>query len=258
MIRILIATVLLMTSINAYSLSDDSNEALRLFKAGKYKPALKIVVPKAKQGDKEAQYVLGYIAQNGDRTRKPDIKLAMGWYYSAARQNMPDAQFELAQIYTGWWKKDRRPVAAFRRGDDISGIDDNQYLKESLRYYQDAVTNGHPQAGYALVNLRTEVERYKTDVQHEVTAEPQPQKTEVIHTHYPAYRNDTVNKPSVVIEDPCKLELVSASDILNDAGYKFNGNSAFGGVLAQKAAQKEANSENKRRRAEYNANCRRR
>jgi len=69
-----------------------------LFQKGKYEQAYKLWLPRAEQGDMEAQNYLGVQYCLGLGVRK-NYKEAFRWYEKAARAGMPDAQRNLGDMY---------------------------------------------------------------------------------------------------------------------------------------------------------------
>ena len=80
-------------------------EGFTFYKAGKYKTALKELLPSANGGNADAQYLIGDIYSSGlGVDRKEDYvainnSQAVGWYRKAAVQGHPYAQFALGLMY---------------------------------------------------------------------------------------------------------------------------------------------------------------
>ena len=63
-----------------------------------YKTAYKLIAPLAKQGDADAQYILGRMYENGQGVPQDD-KEAVKWYQLAAEQGDAIAQANLGFMY---------------------------------------------------------------------------------------------------------------------------------------------------------------
>lgn len=102
--------------------------------AGSAKPArVEDILPKAEQGDAQAQNALGKLLLEG-RTGRPDYTEAARWFRQAAEQGLPDAQFNLASLYEAGRGVPR----------DESG---------AVRWNRKAAEGGHAEAQYALALL---------------------------------------------------------------------------------------------------------
>jgi TPR repeat protein len=75
-------------------------EANRVYEVGDYEKAAKLYRPLAKDGNAEAQYVLGMMYRAG-RGVPHDYKEARKWYSLAAEQGHPIAQFYLGWMHAG-------------------------------------------------------------------------------------------------------------------------------------------------------------
>lgn len=80
------------------ALADSLSEANRVYDTGDYGKAAKLYNPLAKNGNAEAQYVLGMMYRAG-RGVPQDYNEAKKWYRLAAEQGHPIAQFYLGWIY---------------------------------------------------------------------------------------------------------------------------------------------------------------
>jgi len=80
------------------ALADPLSEANRVYDTGDYQKAVKLYTPLAKNGNAEAQYVLGMMYRAG-RGVSQDYNEARKWYRLAAEQGHPIAQFYLGWIY---------------------------------------------------------------------------------------------------------------------------------------------------------------
>jgi len=81
-------------------MADSLSEANRVYDTGDYAKAAKLYGPLAKDGNVEAQYVLGMMYRAG-RGVPHDYKVAKKWYLLAAEQGHPLAQFYLGWMYAG-------------------------------------------------------------------------------------------------------------------------------------------------------------
>lgn len=81
-------------------MADSLSDANRVYDAGDYEKAAKLYGALAKDGNAEAQYVLGMMYRAG-RGVTQDYKGARKWYRLAAEQGHPIAQFYLGWIYAG-------------------------------------------------------------------------------------------------------------------------------------------------------------
>ena len=80
------------------AMADALSDATRVYDAGDYEKAVKMYLPLAKNGNAEAQYVLGIMYRAG-RGVPQDFIEARKWYLLAAEQGHPIAQFYLGWIY---------------------------------------------------------------------------------------------------------------------------------------------------------------
>tara|TARA_B110000444_G_C18705988_1_gene531329 strand:+ start:318 stop:644 length:327 start_codon:yes stop_codon:yes gene_type:complete len=67
-------------------------------KQGDFLRASKILEPIAKQGDSNAQYVLGYLYERGKGVSK-NLKKAAAWYELSAVQGNRQSQFAFGSLY---------------------------------------------------------------------------------------------------------------------------------------------------------------
>lgn len=139
--------------------ADDLEDARRAYGAGEFTEASTLLRPLAREGNVEAQYLLGRLYEQGDGVAKDTAEakrlynqaaakghklagerlaifgsaqsgeesVALGWYLPAAKQGDTDAQYNLGYMYeTGW------------------GVSTNE--KEAVRWYHEAANSGHDQA----------------------------------------------------------------------------------------------------------------
>ncbi len=82
------------------AIADPLSDANRVYDSGDYGKAAKLYSPLAKNGNAEAQYVLGMMYRAG-RGVSHDYQEARKWYLLAAEQGHPLAQFYLGWMYAG-------------------------------------------------------------------------------------------------------------------------------------------------------------
>ena len=82
------------------AMADSLSDANRVYDEGDYEKAAKLYSPLAKDGNAEAQYILGMMYRAG-RGVPHDYKEARKWYLLAAEQGHPLAQFYLGWMYAG-------------------------------------------------------------------------------------------------------------------------------------------------------------
>ena len=85
-------------ALTGQAMADSLSEANRVYDTGDYEKAAKLYNPLAKEGNAEAQYVLGMMYRAG-RGVSQDYNEARKWYQMAAEQGHPIAQFYLGWIY---------------------------------------------------------------------------------------------------------------------------------------------------------------
>ena len=76
----------------------DFNDGLRAYAKGDYKTAIKEFQPLAEQGNKDAQFRLGYIYSQGQGVLK-DYRKAVKWFRKAAEQDSAYGQVNLGIMY---------------------------------------------------------------------------------------------------------------------------------------------------------------
>lgn len=77
---------------------DDMSIAYGAYINGDYITALRIIEPLAENGDLRAQYILGYMHENGHVTNQ-DFALAAKWYRMAAKQGDAISEISLGHLY---------------------------------------------------------------------------------------------------------------------------------------------------------------
>ncbi len=77
---------------------DDMSVAYSAYISGDYVTALRIIEPLAEKGDLRAQYILGYMHENG-HVANQDFVLAAKWYRKAAAQGDAISEISLGLLY---------------------------------------------------------------------------------------------------------------------------------------------------------------
>jgi uncharacterized caspase-like protein len=117
-----------------------------------YETSLKVWLPLAADGDRQAQTYVGQIYEKG-LGRPADYAKAAEWYKKAADQNFPPAQTALATLYERGLVGDKpdtvAALALYRKAAQLT---------EAL-VYQSEVTNRDRE----IANLKTELERTRAD-----------------------------------------------------------------------------------------------
>lgn len=139
------------------------DEAVGAYNKGDYATAAKEFRPYAENGQATAQYILGWIFQNGEGVARNDTE-AMKWYAKAAEKGNADAQYALGAYYMSgparddakaahWLRKaadqDRAPAQyllgyLLSRGEGVTHDD-----TESTNWYRKAAAKGYADAQYA-------------------------------------------------------------------------------------------------------------
>ncbi len=141
-------------------------EAVAAYNKGDYGVAAKEFRPFAEQGQATAQYILGWIHQNGEGVTKDEAEAAK-WYLKAGEKGNADAQYALGSLYAagaGVKRDDAEAVKWFRKAADQNKAG-AQYLlgymlsagegaakneTEGTSWYRKAAEQGLPEAQYAL------------------------------------------------------------------------------------------------------------
>lgn len=87
-------------ALTGQAMADALSEANRVYDTGDYEKSAKLYSPLAKEGNAEAQYVLGMMYRAG-RGVPHDYTEARKWYLLAAEQGHPIAQFYLGWMHAG-------------------------------------------------------------------------------------------------------------------------------------------------------------
>jgi len=140
-------------------------EAVNAYNNGDYASAAKEFRPFAEQGQATAQYILGWIFQNGEGVRQ-DYAESARWYAKAAEKGNPDAQYAIGSYFlygTGVGRDTAQAAAWFRKSAE-QGKAGGQYLlgyllsqgdgvsrndQEATSWYRKAADQGYADAQYA-------------------------------------------------------------------------------------------------------------
>lgn len=144
----------------------DWADAVNAYNAGDYATAAREFRPFAENGQAQAQYILGWIYQNGEGVPQ-DYAESAKWYELAAEADNADAQYALGSYYmagAGVPRDDGKAALWFRKAAD-KGKAGAQYLlgyllsrgegvprdeAEGVRWYFKAAEQGYAEAQYAV------------------------------------------------------------------------------------------------------------
>lgn len=161
--RVLLSLVAALAAVPAHA---GWEEAVGAYNKGDYATAAREFRPFAEQGQATAQYILGWIYQNGDGV-KQDLAEAAKWYQKAAEKGNADAQYALGSLYAaggGVKRDDAEAVKWFRKAAEQNKAGAQYILgymlsagegapkneTEGLSWYRKAAEQGLPDAQYAL------------------------------------------------------------------------------------------------------------
>jgi len=96
--RLFILSFLIIPMLMGFPAHADFQKGLKAYDNKDYATALKEFTPLAKQGDADAQYILGVMYDKGQGVTQ-DYKAAVKWYRLAAEQGDASAQFNLGIMY---------------------------------------------------------------------------------------------------------------------------------------------------------------
>ncbi|MDO8692732.1 MAG: tetratricopeptide repeat protein [Sheuella sp.] len=108
-------------------------QGLELYDEGDYTKAFQTLDKLAREGNTQAQQVLGVMYENGQGVKK-DERQAIVWFRQAADANNASAQYLLGSILERQAAGSETPI-------------------ETLKWYRLAATNGHPSAQYRMGQL---------------------------------------------------------------------------------------------------------
>ena len=89
-------------SVGCNSDKSDYDVGITAYERGHYRTALYDFEKRANQGDRVAQFCLGYMSKNG-KGMKVNYQTALDWYTKAVKQNYPPAMNNLAKMYDDGW-----------------------------------------------------------------------------------------------------------------------------------------------------------
>ncbi len=78
--------------------ADGTPDAVAVYKSGDYARAMQLFLPRARQGDPEAEYYVARMYENAQGVAK-DPEQVVKWYELAARHGHPKAQYKMAIGY---------------------------------------------------------------------------------------------------------------------------------------------------------------
>ncbi|MBO6561161.1 MAG: sel1 repeat family protein [Nisaea sp.] len=93
-----VSTIALALAFLAQVVAQDFDRGRQAYDRGDYPTALREWQPLAEQGDRDAQFSLGRMHENGKGVPQSDTE-AINWYRKAAEQGHEQAQFNLGGIY---------------------------------------------------------------------------------------------------------------------------------------------------------------
>jgi TPR repeat protein len=130
----LVTIFLLMLLFGPLQAEEDDQRAGEAMRAGNYAIAYCIWQPRAKAGDADAQYNIGWLYHNGYGLAVDD-RQALYWWQQAAAQNHIDAQFALATLFTHGGRgvpKDINKAIPLYVGTLASGDDEARLILQNL------------------------------------------------------------------------------------------------------------------------------
>ena len=132
MITSRIGVVLFLSCMNVsqFALAASYEEGRKAYISGEYRSAFKILLPLAKQGNSEAQKMLGIMYDYGHGV-KADSEKALVWYLRSAEQGHPAVQYQVG--------------AKYFRGDGV-----RQDYAEAARWWEMAANGGQVDAQFNL------------------------------------------------------------------------------------------------------------
>lgn len=129
------------------------------FDRADYATSLKVWLPKAQEGDAEAQTLVGEIYEKGLGIQ-PDYQAAAVWYQKAADQNFARAQINLGQLYEKGLGVPADLVAAMSWYRRASGLD-----AQGLQFISSVEIAARETEQAELKDLRELVEQQKTELE---------------------------------------------------------------------------------------------
>lgn len=114
--------------------ADTLQDGIEAMNRKEYPRAIRLLEPLAKSGNPVAQLRMGLLHYHGHGVRESDAQ-ALRWFERAARQGLPEAQFQLANMYAYGLA---RPPGS---GDPA---------RVAAQWYFEAARQGHADASYSL------------------------------------------------------------------------------------------------------------
>ena len=203
------------------------DSAITAYNTGDYEKAIRILKPKAEDGEADANYYLGQIYRMG-RGVEPDNSKAKNYYLEAANLDHVDAQRNLGSLY--FFESDvgiENPDAvkwltkAAEKGDAWSqwflgkmyingqGVEKNP--EEAYRWFDAAGKQNHEQARYAAEEIRQQLGLPKTDGLKTDMPESHAQESEMPKSDLAA--SGTTTQTATISEKPVATKPVSELDL---------------------------------------------
>ena len=187
------------------------DSAISAYNAGNYQEAIRILQPRAKAGDADANYYLGQIYRMG-RGVEPDNEQAKLYYLEAANRDHVDAQRNLGSLYFfEAEEKADNPDAihwltrAAEKGDAwsqwflgkmyINGQGVEKDVEAAYKWFDAAGKQNHPQAQQAAAEIRAQLAIDDTEQQ----AEPETSEISIVDSS--PEPEPAASQPSVIVED---------------------------------------------------------
>ncbi len=162
-----------------------------------YRSALNVWLPKAEEGDPEAQNYVGEIFEKG-LGQAPDYSSAVAWYQKAAEQGYSRAQINLGYLYEKGLGVPEDVTVALNWYRKASGIGDDAL-----------VLNSEAQAQLAQTRAKLTAELSNANVQTEFLQSQIANLREVVTQQTEAARQSTVN-PEALVEANQKIDALMA------------------------------------------------
>mgnify|MGYP001156541706 CR=1 FL=1 len=94
----LLVSLFLVVQLSAIPAQAGFDEGMSAYTSGDFDGAAREFKPLAQKGDKDAQYVLGMLYEEGQGVPRDDVEAAY-WYARSAEQGYVDAYFALGQLF---------------------------------------------------------------------------------------------------------------------------------------------------------------
>ena len=168
----------------------------------------------AKRGDADAQYYMGTLYRDGPLLI-PDVKLAADWFYEAAKQDHPTAQYELGKLLLRepevrdtkngilWMEEAARngnTYAAYRLGKEyLKGEVVEKNTERAIDYFTQAAEGGNQFAQYMLGKLCLMGQGIQQSKEQALYWFTQAAVQGHQHAQYFLGRQDDLKQPSVML-----------------------------------------------------------